>query len=184
MAAGGEGRRMRRPYEAGFRVYRNRNVRHQSRRFTTSRRLRMGSPHFASLIRATVGNRSTFRMSPIPPDRTDAPSLRSFLDELPEEDTLRIREPMELDYLPTALILELEKRRQAPVVIIERPKGFDGPVVANLFASRDRIARMVGAPPGGFNAAWVRALARMIPPIVVGRGPVHDVVMQGNQVYV
>src|SRR3984893_2256518 len=88
MPAADEGRRMRRPYEAGFRVYRNRNVRHQSRRLTTSRRLRMGSPHFASLIRATVGNRSTFRMSPIPPDRTDAPSLRSFLDELPEEDTL------------------------------------------------------------------------------------------------
>ena len=52
-------------------------------------------------------------MSPIPCETTDAPSLRSFLAELPEEDTLRIREPMELDYLPTALILELEKRRLA-----------------------------------------------------------------------
>jgi 2,5-furandicarboxylate decarboxylase 1 len=111
-----------------------------------------------------------------------SPSLRSFLAELAEDDTLRIREPMELDYVPTALVLELEKRRQAPVVIIERPKGFDGPVVANLFASRDRIARMVGAPPGGFNEAWQRALARMIPPVVVGCGPVHDVVVQGNQV--
>jgi UbiD family decarboxylase len=111
-----------------------------------------------------------------------SPSLRSFLAELPDNDTLRIREPMELDYVPTALILELEKRRQTPVVIIDCPKGFDGPVVANLFASRDRIARMVGAPPGGFNKAWVRALAHMIPPLVVGYGPVHDVVVQGNQV--
>ncbi len=42
--------------------------------------------------------------------------------------------------------------------MIERPKGFDCPVVANLFASRDRIARMVGAEPGGFNDAWVHAL--------------------------
>ena len=71
---------------------------------------------------------------------------------------------MELDYLPTALVLELEKRRRTPVVMIERPKGFDCPVVANLFASRDRIARMVGAEPGGFNDAWVRALANLTPP--------------------
>src|SRR5260370_34159720 len=105
--------------------------------------------------------------APVVNRSSDAPSLRSFLAELPDNDTLRIREPMELDYLPTALILELEKRRQTPVVIIERPKGFDGPVVANLFASRDRIARMVGAPPGGLNEAWVRALARMIPPMMV-----------------
>ena len=66
-------------------------------------------------------------MSPISCESTDAPSLRSFLAELPEEDTLRIREPMELDYLPTALILELEKRQRTPAVIIENPKGFREP---------------------------------------------------------
>ena len=45
-----------------------------------------------------------------------SPSLRSFLAELPEEEIVRIADPMELDYLPTALILELEKRRRTPVV--------------------------------------------------------------------
>jgi UbiD family decarboxylase len=110
-----------------------------------------------------------------------SPSLRSFLAELPEEDILRIAEPMELDYLPTALVLELEKRRRTPVVMVEQPIGFDTPVVANLFASRARIARMVGIAPGGFNDAWVRALANLIPPIVIDGGPVHDVVVQGNE---
>jgi 3-polyprenyl-4-hydroxybenzoate decarboxylase len=47
-------------------------------------------------------------------------------------------------------------RRKTPVVVIERPKGFDGPVVANPFASRDRIARMVGARPGGFSTRAMR----------------------------
>src|ERR1700716_4480926 len=112
---------------------------------------------------------------------TQSPSLRTFLAELPEEDILRISEPTELDYLPTALVLELEKRRRTPVVMIERPRGFDCPVVANLFASRDRIARMVGAEPGGFNDAWVRALANLTPPTVVGKGTVHDRVVQGNE---
>ena len=120
--------------------------------------------------------------TPLASRSVDAPSLRTFLAELPEGEILRISEPMELDFLPTALILELEKRRRTPVVIIERPKGFDVPVVANLFASRDRIARMVGAPPGGFNDAWVRALGSLAPPIVVGSGPVHEVVVQGNEV--
>src|SRR5262245_46151831 len=110
-----------------------------------------------------------------------SPSLRSFLAELPEDDILRISEPMELDYLPTALVLELEKRRRTPVVIIERPNGFDTAIVTNLFASRDRIARMVGAKPGGFNDAWVRALANLKPPQVVASGPVHDVVVQGDE---
>jgi 2,5-furandicarboxylate decarboxylase 1 len=113
-----------------------------------------------------------------------APSLRTFLAELPEDDILRISEPTELDYLPTALILELEKRRRTPVVIIERPKGFDGTVVANLFASRDRIAQMVGAEPGGFNDAWVRALANLTPPTVISRGSVHDRVVQDAGRYI
>jgi UbiD family decarboxylase len=108
--------------------------------------------------------------------------LRSFLAELPEDDVLRISEPLDPDYLPTALILELEKRRKTPVVVVERPKGFETPIVANLFASRARIARMVGVEPGGFNDAWVRALANLIPPVLVRRGPVHDFVTQGNEV--
>jgi UbiD family decarboxylase len=110
-----------------------------------------------------------------------SPSLRSFLAELPEEDILRIAEPMELDYLPTALVLELEKHRRTPVVIVEHPIGFDTAVVANLFASRARIAKMVGVAPGGFNDAWVRALANLIPPVMVDGGPVHDIVVQGNE---
>jgi UbiD family decarboxylase len=108
------------------------------------------------------------------------PSLRSFLAELPESEILRVSEPMELDYVPTALVLELERRRQTPVVIIEQPTGYDFPVVANLFASRQRIACMAGVPPGGFNDAWTRALADMIPPTVVDRGPVQEVVIEGS----
>jgi 2,5-furandicarboxylate decarboxylase 1 len=113
---------------------------------------------------------------------TGAPSLRTFLAQLPEEDVLRVSEPIDLDFLPTALVLELEKQRRSPVVVIERPKGFEVPVVTNLFASRDRVARMAGVRPGGFNEAWVRALARPIAPVVVGRGPVHDCVLQGEAV--
>ena len=116
-----------------------------------------------------------------PSARAQSPSLRTFLAELPDSEILRISEPTDLDYLPTALVIELEKRRRTPVVMIERPNGFDCPVVANLFASRDRIARMVGAKPGGFNDAWVHALSNLTPPRIVDSGPVHDRVVKGNE---
>src|SRR5260221_7196783 len=119
---------------------------------------------------------------PLASRSVDRPSLRTFLAELPEDEVFRISDPLELDFLPTALVLELEKRRRTPVVIIDRPKGFDVPVVANLFASRDRIARMVGAPPGGFNEAWTRALANLLPAKIVDTGAVQAVVRTGPEI--
>ena len=109
-------------------------------------------------------------------------SLRSYLASLPDEDVLRIAEPTDLDYRPTALVLELEKRRQTPVVMIDRPIGFDMPVVTNLFASRDRIARMVGVEPGGFNAAWTKAVENLLPATIVDAGPVQEIVRTGSEI--
>jgi 2,5-furandicarboxylate decarboxylase 1 len=114
------------------------------------------------------------------PATIEAPSLRSFLAALSDDEVLRITDPIDLDFLPTALVLELEKQHRDPVVIIERPKGYTFPVVTNLFASRDRIARIAGTRPGGFNDAWTRALANLTPPVVVPHGPVHDVVLEGS----
>ena len=110
------------------------------------------------------------------------PSLADFLQQLPPEEILRITEPADLDYFPTALILELEKRQRFPVLWLEQPKGFDMPVVANLFADRSRIARMAGAAPAGFNAAWLKAEANPIPPRIVSSGPVQEVACTGSDV--
>lgn len=107
-------------------------------------------------------------------------SLRTFLDELPESEVLRVEEEIDLDYRPTALVLALEKQKRFPVVRFERPKGFDVPVVANIFSDRDRIARIAGVAPGEFNAAWTRALERPIRPDIVASGPVHECVALDN----
>jgi len=113
---------------------------------------------------------------------TEGPSLRSYLGALPEAEILRVGEPIDLDFRPTALVLELEKQGRSPVVLIEHPRGYDSTVVTNLFASRDRIARMVGAEPGAFNAAWSRAVGKVMPARVVAAGPVHDCVHAGAEV--
>src|SRR5580698_6279016 len=109
-------------------------------------------------------------------------SLRSYLKSLPAEDIIRISDPIDIDHNPTALVLELENRRQTPVVMIDRPIGFDMPIVTNLFASRDRIARMAGAAPGGFNEAWVKALANLLPARIVETGAVQEIVRIGSEI--
>jgi UbiD family decarboxylase len=110
------------------------------------------------------------------------PSLSDFLKQLPPEETFSITEPVDLDYFPTALVLELEKRQRFPMLWLEQPRGFDTPVVSNLFADRGRIARMAGVAPGQFNAAWLKAEANPIPPRIVPAGPVQEVVFAGSEV--
>ncbi len=109
-------------------------------------------------------------------------SLRTFLDSLPDNEILRIKEPLNLDYTPTAMVLELEKHQKFPLVYMEQAQGFDMPVVANLFADRNRIARMVGAAsPAEFNETWLRAESNPIPARIVNSGPVQEVVITGDE---
>jgi len=112
----------------------------------------------------------------------DALSLRSFLAQTPASDILRVGETVDLDFVPTALVLELEKRGRQPIVLFDRAMGFDVPVVTNLFGSRERIARMVNAGPGGFNETWTRAQSRLVPCEIVGSGPVQEVVTTGAEI--
>jgi len=110
-------------------------------------------------------------------------SLRTFLDSLSNDEVVRIQDPLDLDYTPTAIVLELEQQKKFPVLRIDRPKGFDMPVVANLFADRGRIARMAGAGAvAEFNQTWLKAEAHAMAPEVVDEGPVHEVVATGGEV--
>lgn len=109
-------------------------------------------------------------------------SLRTFLNEVPEEEFLRVREPVKLDYIPTAMVLELEKQKRFPILYLENPDGFDIPVVSNLFADRRRIARIAGVETEQFNQAWMEAEEHPVPPIIVPSGPVQEVVRLGEQV--
>jgi 2,5-furandicarboxylate decarboxylase 1 len=112
-------------------------------------------------------------------------SLREFLNLLPEDEFLRVTEPLDLDFTPTALVLELEKQRKFPIVHLEQPQGFDMPVAINLFADRDRIARMVGGDSAAdFNDLWLKAEHDPLPPVMVDSGPVQEVVQTGNEVNV
>ena len=110
------------------------------------------------------------------------PSLRTFLDAIPDEEILRIDEPVNLDYFATALVLELEQKKRFPVVYLENPKQSDMPVVANLFGNRERIARSAGVEEAAFNDRWNDIEANPIPPKIVSTGPVHEMIQIGDEV--
>jgi 2,5-furandicarboxylate decarboxylase 1 len=91
---------------------------------------------------------------------------------------VRLDDGTDVDSL-TAIALELERRRRAPVLVVDKPAGYGMPVVTNLFASWDRVAGVLGVARPDFNAAWLRAEANPVKPVTVDGGPVQDVVLRG-----
>jgi 2,5-furandicarboxylate decarboxylase 1 len=112
-------------------------------------------------------------------------NLRTFLEELEAkapEEIWRIREAVDPSFEIAALVLELEKRKQAPVLWFERVRGSEFPLVTNVFADRRRYARALGVPMESLHAEWVARNERRVAPIVRETGPVRDVVRTGADV--
>jgi len=80
--------------------------------------------------------------------RESPPDLRSFLADYEAahpEDVWRVKEPVAIDCVPTAFVLELERRRRSsPILVFENVEGFSAPIVTNVFGTRERIAFVLG----------------------------------------
>ena len=82
-------------------------------------------------------------------------TLRSFLASVETDDPraiLRIRDNVNLDYDPSAVVMEIEKTGQSPVLWFEKVANSPFPVVANLFGSRRRYALALGVQENGPHA--------------------------------
>ncbi len=124
------------------------------------------------------------------------PDLRSFIDDLAANapaHLFAVAGEVPLDYTSTALTLALEKQGRAPAVVLNRLVGREGRLVANLFGSRELMARGIDATPGTFLTVLGDALDHLIPAEIVPDGalagapaganaPVHEVVWQGADV--
>ncbi len=138
-------------------------------------------------------------------------SLRDFMSLLEQSGRLvRVKEPvstvLEMTEIQTRLLAE-----GGPAVLFEKPVRADGspsdiPVLVNLFGTVDRVAlgmdrkpeelKDVGEtlaflrqpePPGGFKEALnllplVKTVLSMTPKTVSGGAPVHEVVLQGDDI--
>jgi UbiD family decarboxylase len=108
--------------------------------------------------------------------------LRSFVDRLEAEGELR-RVAVEVDL---AYELGAICRRAAdldgPALLFEHPRGHSMPVLANLLATRRRVALALDATPETLVDVWRSRTREPIPPVTVGAGPCQDNVVEGDDV--
>jgi len=97
-------------------------------------------------------------------------------------DVLRIKEPVDPKYEITAHILELEKRRMYPILFFENVKGYDIPIVGNLFPTPDRVAYTLNTTKDKLFGEWLRREKEPLKPRLVSSGRVQDVVLVGDEV--
>ena len=98
-------------------------------------------------------------------------SLGYYLNQLSlkrSEDILEINESIERDYIFQALALELDKEQYPPVIRAFADGYEDFPIVGNIFASRLRIAELLGE--GGeknVTSNWLKIERNPIRPVIV-----------------
>ena len=97
-------------------------------------------------------------------------------------DVLTVDRPVSLDQDITAVVWELAERGRHPLLRFPRVEGADREVVTNLFASRPRVERMLGARPGELHDAYQRLAAQAMPMAEVDDGPVTARVDAGDRV--
>lgn len=112
-------------------------------------------------------------------------SLRSFLESLESkapDQVRRLTAEIDPDYELAALVMELERRGERPVLWLDRVRGSRFPVVTNLFADRRRFALALGVPADALAEEWLARGDRRLPPRLRPTGPIRDVVVTGSAV--
>ena len=132
--------------------------------------------------------------------------LRAFVKQLEKEGELkRITVPVD-PHLEMTEICDRTLRLKGPALLFESPKGFDIPVLANLFGTPKRVARGMGqqhvsalrevgellaylkepTPPQGFRDALSKLplLKKIVSmgPKMVKEAPCQEVVLEGDNV--
>lgn len=106
--------------------------------------------------------------------------MRDLKEQHPEE-FVEIDEPVSTEYEVTAY-WQMYSRLGNPVLFFRKVRGYDMPVVANVFGSRRRVARVIGADEEGFYDKWCEKLRRVVEPEVVNDGSVKEVRQAGDEV--
>ena len=99
---------------------------------------------------------------------------RAFPDEV-----VHVTEPVSLEYDVMALVLEYERRRRFPILLLERVQGSDIPIVCNVVASRRALAWALGVPEAGLALEYARRIKDPIKPVVVADPPFRQRVLTG-----
>ena len=118
-------------------------------------------------------------------DNVDTQSLRGFLKmvetDYPDQ-LLRVSESVDLRLEMTSVVFELERAGKNPVVIFERPGGFNIPVVTNVAANRWLLAACLGVEQSQLPTAFRERCQKYIPCELVSEAPWNEVVIEDDEV--
>jgi 4-hydroxy-3-polyprenylbenzoate decarboxylase len=103
--------------------------------------------------------------------------LRQYRERHPE-DVLVVRDELESGQDATALVWRLAEQDRHPLLVCERVRGIGTQLVTNIFASRERVGRMLGVAPAGIHAEYQARSRKLVAPRFVEHGPVLDSVVQ------
>lgn len=103
-------------------------------------------------------------------------SMRGFMGVLEQMGELhRVKRPVDPRF-ELGAVLALKDR--GPGLLFEKVNGHSMPVVGNLLSTRARFADALGVEPSALDAILQKALAHPIAPVMVGEGPVQEIVHQ------
>ena len=91
--------------------------------------------------------------------------LRTFLAAYARAypgEVVRVTEPVDLAYDVMAVVLEYERRRRWPILVFERVRGHDMPIVVNVLASRRALAFALGVSERDLAREYARRLKEQI----------------------
>jgi 2,5-furandicarboxylate decarboxylase 1 len=94
-------------------------------------------------------------------------------------EVVRVTEPVSTDFDVMALVLEYERRRRFPILLLEHVRGSDIPIVCNVVASRRALAFALGADEARLALEYARRIKDPIKPVVVGDPPFRQRVFTG-----
>jgi UbiD family decarboxylase len=111
--------------------------------------------------------------------------LRRFVAEYEKAfpgEVVRVADPIGLEHDVMALVLEYERRRRWPILLFERVRGYDIPIVANVVASRRALAFALGVSEPELAAEYARRITERIKPIALAEAPFRQRVVRGDDV--
>ena len=107
-----------------------------------------------------------------------AQDLRSFLDSIKRqspEDFLVVSREVDPAFEITAITVKLEQEaKRRPILLFEKVKGSNFPVLTNVHAGRSRLAAAIGAKPEEMQRAYLRAMEKPISPKLVAKAAVKE----------
>ncbi|MBI4522376.1 MAG: UbiD family decarboxylase [Deltaproteobacteria bacterium] len=105
--------------------------------------------------------------------------LREFVEKIETSGgLLRVKKEIDPNQEISAAII----KAGPAAVLCEKVKGYDIPVVANLFGDREKINMALGLEKENPIEEYLKRVERLQPPIEVGYGPVKEHVVTGEKV--